>query len=332
MKTTRRKSNNFNMLAAFVVLVCIVLVITLFGIFFMKPDKEIIQGEVEATQVRISGKVPGRIEKYLVEEGSYVKAGDTLVVLSSPDVEAKLQQAIAAEKAASAVNEKATKGAREEQIQSAYEMWQKALAGLDVAKKSYDRIQALYEKEVVPAQKRDEAEANYKAMLATEQAAKAQYEMAKKGSEKEDKEAAMAQLNRAQGAVAEVQSYMEETILTTPISGEISEIFPQRGELVGSGAPIMNVLDMDDVWITFNIRENFLKDFPKGKEFNAFVPALGNKEITLKVTYLKDLGSFAAWKATKVSGEYDAKTFEVRARPVIPVEGLRPGMSVIVKN
>jgi len=331
MKTTRKKSNNFNMLAAFVALLCIVLVITLFGIFFMKPDKEIIQGEVEATQVRISGKVPGRIEKYLVEEGSYVKEGDTLVFLSSPDVEAKLQQAIAAEKAASAINQKATKGAREEQIQSAYEMWQKAIAGLDVAKKSYDRVQALYEKEVVPAQKRDEAEANYKAMLASEKAAKAQYEMAQRGSEKEDKEAAMAQLNRAKGAVAEVQSYVEETILTSPVSGEISEIFPKRGELVGSGAPIMNVLDMNDVWVTFNIRENFLKDFPKGKEFKAFIPALGNKEITLKVTYLKDLGSFAAWKATKVSGEYDTKTFEVRARPVTPVEGLRPGMSVIVK-
>ena len=331
MKTTNKKSTNFNMLAAFVVLVCIVLVITLFGIFFMQPDKEIIQGEVEATQVRISGKVPGRIEKYLVEKGAIVKAGDTLVLLSSPDVEAKLTQAIAAEKAASAINEKAAKGAREEQIQSAYEMWQKALAGLDVAKKSFDRVQALYEKEVVPAQKRDEAEANYKAMLATEKAAKAQYEMAQKGAEKEDKEAAVAQLNRAKGAVAEVQSYIAETILTSPIPGEISEIFPNRGELVGSGAPIMNVLDMDDVWVTFNIRETFLKDFPKGKEFTAFVPALGNREIMLKVTYMKDLGSFAAWKATKVSGEYDVKTFEVRARPVEPVEGLRPGMSVIVE-
>ncbi|MDR1729515.1 MAG: efflux RND transporter periplasmic adaptor subunit [Prevotellaceae bacterium] len=331
METTPKKSTNFNMLAAFVVLVCIVLAITLFGIFFMKPDREIIQGEVEATQVRISGKVPGRIEKYLVEEGSHVKAGDTLVLLSSPDVEAKLEQAIAAETAASAINEKATKGARKEQIEGAYEMWQKAVAGLEIAKKSYDRIQTLFEKEVVPAQKRDEAEANYKAMLATEQAAKAQYDMAQKGTDKEDKIAATAQLNRARGAVAEVQSYIEETILTSPVSGEISEIFPNRGELVGSGAPIMNVLDMNDVWVTFNIRETFLKDFPKGKEFTAFVPALGNKDITLKVTYMKDLGSFAAWKATKVSGEYDVKTFELRARPVEPVEGLRPGMSVIVK-
>ncbi len=319
------------MLVAFFVLVCIVLGITLFGFFFMQPDPEIIQGEVEATEVRISGKVPGRIEKYLVEEGSFVKAGDTLVILDSPEVEAKLTQARAAEKAASALNQKANKGTREEQIRGAFEMWQKALAGLEVAKKSFDRVQNLYEKEVLPAQKRDEAEANYKAMLATEQAAKSQYEMAVKGAQEEDKEAAQAQLNRAKGAVAEVRSYMSETMLTSPISGEISEIFPQRGELVGSGAPIMNVLDLQDIWVTFNMREAYLKDFPKGKEFKAFVPALGDKEITLKVTYMKDLGSFAAWKATKVTGEYDSKTFEVRAKPTAPVENLRPGMSVIIK-
>ena len=142
MSTKKKNSDNANMLVAFVVLVCIVLAITLFGIFFMKPAPEIIQGEVEATEVRISGKVPGRIEKYLVEEGSYVKAGDTLVILDSPDVEAKLQQAKAAEMAASALNQKANKGTREEQIRGAYEMWQKALAGLDVAKKSNELVQS----------------------------------------------------------------------------------------------------------------------------------------------------------------------------------------------
>ena len=199
-----------------------------------------------------------------------------------------------------------------------------------MAKKSYERVQSLYEKEVLPAQKRDEAEANYKAMVATEQAAKSQYDLAMKGAADEDKEAALAQSSRAKGAVAEVKSYMSETVLTSPIDGEISEIFPQRGELVGSGAPIMNVLDLEDVWVTFNIRENYLVNFPKGKEFKATVPALGNKVISLKVTYMKDLGAFAAWKATKVSGEYDAKTFEVRAKPLNKVEGLCPGMSVIV--
>lgn len=332
MNIMNKSEKDVNMLIAFVVLLAIVAIVSLIGIFMMKPEKDIIQGEVEFTELRISGKIPARIDKFLVREGQYVKEGDTLVLLNSPEIEAKLSQARAAEKAASAVNQKALRGASEEQIKAAYELWQKAQAGLDVAKKSFDRVQALYEKEVVPAQKRDEAEANYKAMLATEQAAKSQYDMALRGADQEDKDAALAQLRRAKGAVAEVRSYVEETMLTSPISGKISEIFPQRGELVGSGAPIMNVIDTADVWVTFNLREKDLTEFSEGTEFKAFVPALGDKEISLKVNYVKDMGSFAAWKATKVTGEFDSKTFEIRAVPTEKVEGLVSGMSVIVKR
>lgn len=331
MGAKKNNSANANMLVAFVVLVVIVLGITVIGFFFMKPEPEVIQGEVEVNELRVSGKVPGRVAKFLVTEGQMVRQGDTLVLLDSPEVEAKLLQAKAAERAASALSEKAANGAREEQIKSAYEMWQKALAGLEVAKKSYDRVLNLFEKEVVPAQKKDEAEANYKAMLATEQAAKLQYELAKKGAAEEDKSAAKAQLSRARGAVAEVRSYLSETVLLSPIDGEVSEIFPQRGELVGSGAPIMNIADVADVWVTFNIREKDYQKFAKGSEFKAFVPALGNKELVLKVFFVKDMGAFAAWKATKVSGEFDSKTFEIRAVPV-DAEGLVPGMSVIVKE
>lgn len=331
MGAKKNNSANANMLVAFVVLVVIVLGITVIGFFFMKPEPEVIQGEVEVNELRVSGKVPGRVAKFLVTEGQMVKQGDTLVLLDSPEVEAKLLQAKAAERAASALSEKAANGAREEQIKSAYEMWQKALAGLEVAKKSYDRVLNLFEKEVVPAQKKDEAEANYKAMLATEQAAKLQYELAMKGAAEEDKSAAKAQLSRARGAVAEVRSYLSETVLLSPIDGEVSEIFPQRGELVGSGAPIMNIADVADVWVTFNIREKDYQKFAKGSEFKAFVPALGNKDLTLKVSFVKDMGAFAAWKATKVSGEFDSKTFEIRAVPV-DAEGLVPGMSVIVKE
>ncbi len=329
---TSNKKNNVNIVIAFVVLLAIVLGITLVGIFTMKPGVDTILGEVEYTQVRVSGKLPARIENFLVKEGAYVKEGDTLVLLNSPEIEAKMQQARAAEAAASALNQKAKKGATEEQIKAAYEMWQKAQAGLDVAKKSYDRVKKLYDQEVVAAQKLDEVEANYKAMQATEQAAKSQYEQALKGATDEEKNAALAQLNRAKGAVAEVKSYMSETILTSPISGKIVEIFPQKGELVGSGAPIMNIIDTSDVWVTFNIREKEYIKYKEGTTFKAFIPALGDKEVELTVNYVKDLGTFAAWKATKVKGEYDSKTFEIRAVPTEKVEDLVSGMSVIIKQ
>ncbi len=310
----------------FIVLIAFISLVIVIGFVMLKPQATIIQGQVEATEIRISGKVPGRILSYKYNEGEKVQKGDTLVWLDSPEVLAKLSQAEAAEAAANAQNMKAIKGARSEQITAAYEMWQKAVAGREIAKKSYDRLQELFSKGVVAEQKRDEAEANYKAMVATEKAAKSQYDMAKNGAEREDKMAAVALLDRAKGAVAEVESYRKETYLVSPIDGEISERYPKVGELVGSGAPIMNLVDLNDSWVTLNVREDLLVNFKMGAEFIAKVPALGNREVKLKVTFLKDMGSYAVWKSTKVTGQYDAKTFEVRARPVEKVSDLRPGM------
>ena len=320
-----------NMMLAFIATLIVVLLVALAGFFLLTPPDEVIMGQAEATTVRVSGKVPGRIESYRFQEGDKVKAGDTLVFLNTPEVKAKLMQAEALKAAAEAQHAKALKGAREQEITGAYELWQKAKAGLEIAEKSYNRVRNLYEKGVMSAQKKDEAEANYNAMVATEKAARSQYEMAKEGARKEDKAAAAALVNQASGAVAEVEEYVEEVALTSPIAGEMIERFPEVGELVGTGAPILNIADMNDMWVTFSIREDLLAQIRIGNEIHAFVPALGIQEIVLKVYYMKDMGTYAAWKATKSTGQYDAKTFEVRARPLQPIEGLRPGMSVIWK-
>ena len=318
-------------LVTFTGIIVLILLIAIFGFIFWEPAPEYIQGEAEATEVRISGKVPGRIEVFRFNEGDQVRQGDTVAILDSPEVMAKYDQAEAAQTAARALSEKADKGTRSEQIVMAYQTWQKAKAAAEVAKKTFDRVEKLFENEVIPAQKKDEAEANYKAMLATEQAAKAQYEMARNGAQKEDKMAAEAKLARAKGAVAEVQAYVKETYLVSPINGEVSERYPKVGELVGTGSPVMDILDLSDLWISFNIREDQLRDFKMGETFEAVVPALGHKEIELKVTYLKDMGSYAAWRATKTTGQYDIKTFRVKAKPLQTVEGLRPGMTVLKK-
>ena len=215
-----------------------------------------------------------------------------------------------------------------EQLQAAFEMWQKAKAGLEIAEKSYNRVNRLFEQGVMTAQKRDEAKAQYDAMAATERAAHAQYTMAKNGAQREDKAMAAAQVERAKGAVAEVASYIAETYLLASADGEVTEVFPKEGELVGTGAPIMNIARLNEMWVTFNVREDFLKQFSVGGEIKAYIPAL-EKEATFKVTYMKDLGTYAAWKATKTTGQYDLKTFEVKAKPVQAVENLRPGMSAI---
>ena len=329
---TSQKSQNSNMLLAFLTLLGVIVLVAVVGFFMLRKGPEIIQGQAEVTEYRVSSKVPGRILEFRVKEGQKVQAGDTLAILEAPDVIAKMEQARAAEAAAQAQNEKAIKGARQEQIQAAYEMWQKAIAGVDIAEKSYTRVKNLFDQGVMPAQKLDEVTAQRNAAIATEKAAKAQYTMAKNGAEREDKMAAAALVDRAKGAVAEVESYLKETYLIAQAAGEVSEIFPKVGELVGTGAPIMNIAIMDDMWVTFNVREDLLKNLTMGSEFDAIVPALDNQTIRLKVHYMKDLGTYAAWKATKTTGQFDLKTFEVKATPLEKVTNLRPGMSVIIKK
>ena len=238
---TSQKSQNSNMLLAFLTLLGVIVLVAVVGFFMLRKGPEIIQGQAEVTEYRVSSKVPGRILEFRVKEGQKVQAGDTLAILEAPDVIAKMEQARAAEAAAQAQNEKAIKGARQEQIQAAYEMWQKAIAGVDIAEKSYKRVKNLFDQGVMPAQKLDEVTAQRNAAIATEKAAKAQYTMAKNGAEREDKMAAAALVDRAKGAVAEVESYLKETYLIAQAAGEVSEIFPKVGELVGTGAPIMNL-------------------------------------------------------------------------------------------
>ncbi len=326
------KSKNRDLRTGLFSLIIVMVLIFVVGLIVNKPEPIIIQGEADASEIRISGKVPGRIKQFLAIEGSQIHAGDTLVIIDSPELSAKLEQANAAENAAMAQNKKAIKGARKEQIIGAYEMWQKSLVGVDITKKSLDRIQRLFDKGVLPAQKRDEVEAQYNAALATSKAAKSQYDMAINGAESEDKEAALALVDRAKGAVNEVKSYLKEITLTSPIDGEVTEIYPNCGELVGTGAPIMSIVDLNDIWFTFNVREDLLGEMKMGSSMKIKIPALNNQVVEVKIDYIKALASYATWKATKTSGQFDVKTFEVRARPTKKIADLRPGMTALIEE
>ena len=309
----------------------VVAVVGLIGFLTLGNKQEVLQGQVEVNEYRVASKVPGRILEIRVKEGDYVKAGDTLVIIDAPDVMAKQAQAESAESAASAMDEMARNGARQEQIRAAFEVLQQTKAGLEIAEKSYNRIQRLFDEGVMSEQKRDEAFANYKAMEAQVKAAQSQYDMARNGARREEKMAAAAQVKRAKGAVAEVNSYVNEMVQVATHDGEVSEVFPEVGELVGTGSPIMTISLMNDVWASFNVREDQLGSMAVGQTIHAFVPAF-NKDMDFKVYYMKDQGSYATWKATKANGQYDLKTFEVKAKPLKGYEGLRPGMSVIIRN
>ena len=327
---TKAKAKNNSVLIALGAFVFVVFIVGMIGYFAIGRDAEIIQGQIDVEEYRVSSKVPSRVLHIYVKEGDYVNVGDTLAILEAPELTAKATQAQGAIDAATALSNMANNGARKEQIQGAYELWQQAKAAKEIAEKSYNRVQRLFDEGVMTAQKRDEAFAMYKASEAQEKAAKSQYDMAVNGARAEEKAAAQGQVKAFSGQMDEVKVYEKETIQIAPIAGEVSTIYPKVGELLGSGSPIMTISIMDDLWGAFNMREDQLKGLKKGDTFTAYLPAF-DKEIEMKVSSIKDQGNYATWKATKSNGQFDMKTFEVKARPIKKFDGLRPGMSVIVK-
>lgn len=321
-----KRSNIYGVVAAAAV---ILLSVALISWYLTKRSPMLIQGTVECTTYKASSKVPGRIDAMKVAEGDRVEKGQLLYVLSTPELDAKLAQAEAVKSAAAALDAAAVAGARIQQIEAALNMWEKAQAGLELARKTYERVKNLYDQGVVPAQKLDEATANYEAMKATAQAAKAQYDMAADGARKEDKEAAAARVRQAEGAVSEVESYIGDAMVYSPVAGEVSTIVAQQGELVGSGYPVVAILDMSDLWVTFNVKETLLPKIKVGTRMTAYVPAL-DRDVELEVSYIAVQADFATWAATRTQGGFDIRTFAVKARPTGDAGQLRPGMSVLV--
>ena len=312
------------------VVVVIVAIVAVFGFIFMDKPSDIVEGQVEGTTVRVSGKMAGRIVDFYVSEGDTVHAGDTLVHIHSSIAQATLNQAEAMKQVAEAANRKVDAGTRQQIIGAAADMVATAQASVDITKKTYDRMERLYSQGVVSAQKRDEAKAAYDAATAQLGAAKNQLSLAKAGAQAEDKQAAQAMVNAAGGGVEMAEAVLEDSYLTAPCNGTIDEIYPEPGELVSMGAPIINIL-RDDRWVTFNVREEILNDFRMGQKVKVMIPGMDKKEIDVQVYYVRDMGNYAVWRATKVTGQYDSRTFQIKARPVKTddAEGLRPGMSAI---
>lgn len=325
----KEQKKSYNLTVGIVALVAVILLIALIGYFVSKPKPLVIQGEAEASEYRISGKVPGRIEELYVKEGQQVHKGDTIAFIDSPEVRAKLAQARAAKAAAAAQRRKAVNGARQEQIAGAYQLYQQARVQEDVMKKSLDRVRRLFDQKVIAAQKYDETRAKYDAAVAQSAAAKSQYDLAVAGARDEDKAAAAALVQQADGAVMEVEAYRDELYLTSPADGIVSSVFPKAGELVGTGSPVASVTDLNDIWFTFNVREDYLHGMRQGDRITLRVPALDDREVSATVNYIAVRESYATWKATRETGMYDAKTFEVRAVPDAPADGILPGMTVL---
>ena len=327
-QVAEKKESRALMTAMLVVTVGII-AIAIIGFCFLKKPAELIEGQADATSVRISGKLPGRVVELYVKEGDNVKAGDTLVHIHSSLAEARLFQAQAMEDAAAAQNRKIDRGTRSQVVATAQQLLAQATAARTIAQKTYERMENLYKERVVSEQRRDEAKAAYDAAVAQRDAAASQLSLAKAGAQSEDKQSAAAMVEGAKSGVHQVNALLEDSYLTAPFDGTIDEVYPEVGELVAMGAPIMSLLRTDDRFITFNIREELLPDFKQGTRLKVAVPGLGRDDVEIEVYYVRDMGTYATWRSTKSTGSYDSRTFQIKARPTEKVQGLRPGMSVL---
>ena len=308
--------NNKTISITFIVILIVTVVVSIIGMLLMSRQPMVLQGQIEATEIRISGKLPGRIDSFLVEEGEWVK----------------YRQVNALEQVAQEQNKKIDAGTRRQIIATARQLWNKTQSDLTLAQTTYRRVLTLYKDSVVTEQRKDEVEAMYKAAQAAERAAYQQYQMAVDGAQSEDRATARSLVDAARSTVDEVSALLVDSKLIAPEDGQIATIFPKRGELVAPGTPIMNLIVMNDVHAVLNIREDLMPQFKIGGTFKADVPALDKKDIEFRIYYISPLGSFATWKSTKQTGSYDMQTFEIHARPVQAVEGLRPGMSVLLTH
>ena len=325
------KNSYKHILVVCTIVAVVILAVVLVDALLKDKNSEVLQGVVECRTYRASSKIPGRIDSMFVVEGDFVGEGALLYTISTPELDAQRLQVEALYSAAQAVSGEVDMGAREEQIDALYNVWQSAVAGCDLAQKSYERVARLYEKGVVPRQKFDEAQANVNVMMAQSNAAKAQYELAVVGATKYQREAAKAKVREAQGGVDEVDTYLKSARVYAPISGRISSVSSYPGELVSAGYPVVTILDLSDCWVSFNVRETDMHSVDVGDTFRAYIPAL-ERDAEFEIYYIASEADFATWGATRARGGFDIRTFEIRARCVEQDVSLLPGMSVVVTD
>ncbi|MWN30887.1 MULTISPECIES: HlyD family secretion protein [unclassified Gilliamella] len=312
-------------------IVAIIIVMVIVIIYFAnQPSTIILQGEVESNRVDVAARVQGRVIQFNYDVGDDVKKGDTLLTLSSPALLAQLATAEAQLNVAIASRD-TTYSTRPETIDVQKAQLDKAKSDLALAQASYDRINRLVKNGTVSKQNYDESFNQYQAAVKAYEAAKANLTLAENGSSIEQKKLADTQVEQSKAALAQVKADVNELTLVAPISGQITTRVAETGQLYSPGTPLYSIIDLNDIWFTFNIREDLLGNIQVGDKFQVKVPALNNQVIDVKVTVLNALGQYANWQATKATGDFDLKTFEMRAKPINKVAGLRPGMSVTTK-
>jgi HlyD family secretion protein len=295
--------------------------------YLMRPEPLLVQGEVDATRLDIAARVDGRVKEIPVERGQNVAAGAVLVRIDNPETLAKHGQMTAAKAVAEAQLANILAGTRPEVIAARKAALERAQAAQILAQKTFDRVQHLTEQGNAPQARLDQVTDNLHESERAVDQAKSAYDQAVNGYTREEREIARANLEKASADIQAVQSIVDQMAVYAPVAAQIYQRNVEPGEYVSPGVPLVTLIDLADVWIHFDLREDLVKTLKVGDRFDVRVPALGDRRITVEVKLIATKGEYASWRATRATGDFDLRTFSIRAYPVAPVPELRPGMS-----
>jgi HlyD family secretion protein len=312
---------------AIIVAMVIAAVATLSIYYLVRGQPLLVQGEVDATRFDIAARVDGRVGEVPVVRGQNVAANAVLVRIDNPETIAKHEQAVAAKVVADAQLANINVGTRPEVTAARKAALERAQAALVLAQKTYERARQLAEQGNAPQARLDQAtDGLHEAERGVDQAQSA-YEQAVNGYTREEREIAAANVGKALADIKAVQSIIDQMVVYAPVASQVYQRNVEPGEYVSPGVPLVTLIDLNDLWIHFDLREDLVKMLRVGDRFDVRIPALGDRQITVEVKLIATKGEYASWRATRATGDFDFRTFSIRAYPVDNVPELRPGMS-----
>ena len=296
--------------------------------YLAQPQPLLIQGEADATRLDISARVDGRVSARPVERGDNVAAGQLLLKIDNPELMTRLLEAKAALVVAEAKLAHIQAGTRAEEIAQRKAAMAIARSNLTLAQRTYERTRNLAQSGNAPVQRLDEATNTLTVAQRSVDQAQQAYDEAVAGYTAEEREIARASVVQAQASVDTIEAQVRELEIAAPIAAQVYQVGSEVGEYVAPGVPLLSLVDLNDIWLRFNLREDLVKGLKLGDRLQMRAPALGDRVITAEVKFIAPRGEYVGWRATRATGDFDLRTFEVRATPVTPIPELRPGMSV----
>lgn len=313
----------------FIVLLLMIITIALVVLFRSHNREIILQGEVDAPEVIVSSKAKGRVSEIHVLRGDDVKVGNLLITLDSPELLAQVKAAEAERNQAKLQLELSEHGAREENVRYYEALLAQAQVSYKNAEKEYERNKTVSDKGYV-------SQSNLDNLIKTRDFAKQQVAVAQAnldevlhGDRVEQRQIYQAKLEQSEEQLRQLTIQQDDLQVKAPVEGEVGSIPAEVGELFNAASPLITLIRLSQAYFIFNLREDILAKIKKGDRVILVIPALGNKKIESEIRFIAVMGDFATRRATRATGDFDLKTFEVRLYPTTSIEGLRAGMSVL---